>query len=175
MAICGTQVAEDSTAPHFLQGRGSDDRVLSFTKSKVTPTIPQCLECCTLSSSGLSGYTEKHPQSALEEWKQLHPGSFSQSSSHPQRPHSSSCRTPRKTLGKHGSHVGLGPEAEMHFIICLLELESRVLTVLWLLHVSVSKSKVFLERLYFSPTKYFIFIAKLNFPRPLTIQGTLAP
>lgn len=62
---------------------------------------------------------------------------------------------------------------QMHFIICLPE--SRVLTVLWLLHVSVSESKVFLERLYFSPTKYFIFIAKLNFPRPLTIQGTLAP
>lgn len=168
MAICGTQVAEDSTAPHFLQGRGSDDRILSFTKSKVTPTVPQCLECCTLSSSGLSGYTEKHPRSALEEWKQLYPGSFSQSSSHPQRPHSSSCRTPQKTLGKHGSHVGLGPEADMH---CLLGTDRAVATPC----LSEQKYKVFLERLYFSPTKYFIFIAKLNFPRPLTIQGTLAP
>lgn len=95
---------KDSTAPHFLQGGGSDDRVLSFTKSKVTPTVPQCLECCTLSSSGLSGCTEKHPRSTLEERKQLNPGSSSQSSSHPQRPHSSSCSTPQKTLGEHGSH-----------------------------------------------------------------------
>lgn len=112
MAICGTQVAKDSTAPHFLRGRGSDDRELSFTKSKVTPTVPQCLECCTLSSPDLSGCTEKHPRSALEEWKQLHPGSFSSpEASLFLLPHS------RKTLGKHGSHVGLGPEADtLHYL-----------------------------------------------------------
>lgn len=40
---------------------------------------------------------------------------------------------------------------------------------------SVSESEVFLQRLYFSATNYFIFIAKLNLPKPFIIQGILPP
>lgn len=39
----------------------------------------------------------------------------------------------------------------------------------------VSESEVFLQRLYFSATNYFIFIAKLSLPKPLIIQGILPP
>lgn len=59
------------------------------------------------------------------------------------------------------------------FLFCLPE--SQVLTVPWQLVSSVSESEVFLQRLYFSATNYFIFIAKLNLPKPLIIQGILPP
>lgn len=169
MAVCGTQVAKDSTVPHFLQGRGSDDSVLSFTKSKVAPTVPQCLECCTLSSSGLSGCTENHPRSALEEWKQLHPGSFSQSSSHPQRPHSSSCRTPQKTLGKHSSHVGLGADALHHLSAGVPGTDSAVATPC----LSERKQSLPREGVFFSYQVFYIY-SKAQLSKTLDYPGDVS-
>lgn len=55
------------------------------------------------------------------------------------------------TLSKHRSHVDLGLEADaLHRLSA--GAESWVPTGLWLLHVSVNESEVFLERLYFSAT-----------------------
>lgn len=39
---------------------------------------------------------------------------------------------------------------------------------------SVNESEVFLQKLYFSATNYFVFIAKLNLPKPFDYPGDTA-